>query len=162
MNALRAKRLSLHYEEARREAKKEFLRHHSDPLFVAALMLYVGEGDKLPKNPVRITNTEVSVLRIFALFLKKYCTVPSEKMRVWILGYPDLDMIKCEKRWSQELKIPMSQFYKSQIIQGKHKSKKLHYGVGTLIISDTRLKAKILEWIDLLCQKIETAGMVQW
>ncbi|MDP2630043.1 MAG: hypothetical protein Q8P56_01410 [Candidatus Uhrbacteria bacterium] len=163
MNLLRAKKLTLHYEEARGEARREFLQFHSDPLFVAALMLYAGEGDKLLKNQVRIANTDFFVLRIFAYFLTKYCAVPPKKVRVWVLGYPDLRMEECEEKWSKELNVPMDQFYKSQVIRGKHKTRKLHYGVGNLIISDTRLKAKIMQWIELLSNKIvKDAGMVQW
>ncbi|MDO8520800.1 MAG: hypothetical protein Q7S52_01670 [bacterium] len=164
MNTMRAVQLTRRYEEAKKEAEKEFLVYRGDQLFVAALMLYVGEGDKsLANNMVRITNIEPKVLRIFYAFVKKYCPAEARKVRAWILLYPDLDPQACQKYWSRELGLPHESFYKSQVIQGRHKTKKLHYGVGTITIGDKRLKVKLLRWIELVCQNIEqNAGMVQW
>lgn len=164
MNAARSTQLSRRYEDAKKEAEKEFLGCRNDQLFIAALMLYVGEGDKsLANNMVRITNIEPKVLRIFYAFVKKYCPAEAKKVRAWILLYPDLDLQACQKYWSQELGLGHENFYKSQMIQGRHKTKKLHYGVGTITIGDKRLKVKVLRWIELVCQNIEqNAGMVQW
>ena len=82
-------------------------------------------------------------------------------MRAWVLLCPDLSIDECLIFWSQKINLTKANFYKSQVIEGKHKTKKLHYGVGTLIIGDKRLKVQILEWIGLLCQNLEAeAGMV--
>lgn len=164
MNALRATQLMRRYEDAKIEAGREFEQRKNEQLFIAALMLYVGEGDKsTANNMVRITNVEPRVLRIFYSFVKKYCPAEKEKVRAWILLYPDLDPQVCHNYWSHELGLSSKNFYKAQVIQGRHKTKKLHYGVGTITIGNKRLKVKILRWIDLVCKNIEqNAGMVQW
>ena len=60
-----------------------------------------------------------------------------------MLCYPDHDIEKCLKWWSDSIGINRNQFYKTQVIQGRHKEKKLLYGVGNIIISDVLLKTKI-------------------
>ena len=118
------------------------------------LMPYLGEGDKsLKNNNVRITNTDPHVLTLFAHFLVKVCEIPQARMRAWVLLYPDLNIDECLMFCSQKNNLSKANFYKSQVIKGKHKTKKLHYGVGTLIIGDKRLMVQILEWIGLLCRK---------
>lgn len=162
MNGLRAVQLAQRYVDAKNEADKEFERHSTTPLFTAALMLYLGEGDKsMDNNLVRITNVDPAVLRIFYLFVKRYCTEDEKRVRAWILLYPDLNPQICHEYWSRELGLSLQNFYKAQVIKGKHKTKKLHYGVGTITIGCKRLKVKILRWIELSCKKLEfNAGMV--
>lgn len=162
MNDTRSKKLRSYYKDAQIEAEREFDVFCSDPCFVAALMLYLGEGDNNgTPNRVKIANTNVSVLRIFLIFLRSHCKVPPERIRFWMLGYPDLNVKSCEKWWSDKLQIPLEQFQKTQVIQGRHKSKKLHFGVGNIIVADTRLKMKVRRWIELLCEKLEKeAGIV--
>lgn len=162
MNVARADKLMRIYGDAKQYALSSFPNNSKHTLFVAALMLYLGEGDKsLKNNNVRITNTDPHVLSLFAHFLEQFCEIPRARMRAWVLLYPDLSIEECLMFWSQKINLPRDNFYKSQVIKGKHKTKKLHYGVGTLIIGDKRLKVQILEWIELLCQKLEAeAGMV--
>ncbi len=162
MNILRKEKLTAGYELMKVTAENEFSLFATDPHFIAALMLYLGEGDKsLKTGMVRITNTDPAVLRIFTIFLEKFCAIKKERLRAWILLYPDLNENDCKKYWSQALLLPHENFYKSQTIQGKHKTKRLHYGVGTIIIGDKRLKVKILRWIELLSEQLtNSAGMV--
>src|SRR5688572_23770642 len=46
LNKVRGKHLAEVYEQARQEARKEFKFLKYNPLFIAGLMLYWGEGDK--------------------------------------------------------------------------------------------------------------------
>ena len=56
--ATKKKFASLH-EEYRREAIAEFEQKKNDPLFIAGLMLYWGEGDKNVENScIRLSNSE--------------------------------------------------------------------------------------------------------
>ena len=164
INQARTTLLSTKYSQARAEAEEYFLKNKADPLFIAGIMLYAGEGDKSMKsNLVRISNAEARLLRIFKLFIDKHCFVRSEKMHFWALVYPDNNIDECEKYWEKEVGVPRKQFYKSQRTEGRHKTKKLIYGVGNIIIGDKVLKVRILEWIRLASEKLcENAGMVQW
>jgi hypothetical protein len=118
-------------------------------------MLYIGEGDKSKDNPrVRIGNIDVNVLSIFIKFLERYCLIPREKVRFWLLAYPDTDTNLALDWWSKKLNLTKNQLYKTQIIEGRHKTRKLLYGVGNIILSSRVLKVKILKWIDLISEDL--------
>jgi len=137
-------------EEARQQAKKEFPRLKRNPLFIAGLMLYWGEGDsKIENAQVRLANTNPDLIKLFSLFLKNVCKIPSEKIKISMILYPDLDEKKCRLFWSIAAKIPPEQFKKSQIIKGKHPTKKLSYGICVVRLTSRQLKEKIFMWLSL-------------
>ncbi len=148
----------------RRQARKEFPSLADNPFFGPGLVIYWGEGDKrLSNSIVRISNTDHRILKIFASFLKFSCKVSPDKIRVWLLLYPDLVESKCKEYWSKELKIPAEQFTKAHFITGKEKQRKIRYGVCSIQVYSRELKEKIIEWIDLYSKKLENvdfAGMV--
>jgi len=158
LNEKITKKLKEKYKNAEAEAETEFKRHKNNPLFISGLMLYMGEGDKKRGDGIiRISNIDPGVLKIFALFLKRFLFVKQEKIKFWILLYPDLNEKICKIWWKNRLQIKDKSFYKNQIIQGKHKKKRLQYGVGNIILSNKFLKTKLLKWIDLISEYI--AGM---
>jgi len=136
-------------ENARKEAKNDFSRYRNDLLFCAGVMLYWGEGDKNPKNPVRVSNTDPGLLRVFVKFLKHYAKVPSSKIKAFSILYPDLDEKTSNRYWSSKIGLPLKNFYKTQHIQGRHKTRRLGYGIGAVVVSSGQLKEKILQWIEL-------------
>ena len=149
MNTSRKNILDKMYLEVEQGAKIEFQLYKNDPLFTAGLMVYAGEGDKKNKNQVRLSNSEYYLHLVFIRFIEKFLNYPRGKIKFWLLLYPDHNVEECLNIWSQKLKIGRKNFHKSQIIQGKSKSRKLQYGVGNSIISNTVLKKKILKWLDL-------------
>jgi len=137
------------YEETEKEAIKEFEIYKNNPLFMAGLMLYAGEGDKTNKYNIKLTNSEFYLHVIFIAFLEKFLNIKRDKIKIWLLLYPDHDIEKSIKIWSEKLIINKSNFHKSQVIIGKEKTKKLQYGVGNSIISSVILKKKLLKWLEL-------------
>lgn len=155
INQRRVLLLSEKYRLVEEKATIQFEKLKNDPIFIAALMLYLGEGDKSTSNHmVRIGNIDIAVHKIFIKFLLKYCEIPLEKLRFWILAYPDLDIEVCKSWWGTQLNLKPENFYKTQVIQGKHKTKRLRYGVGTIIIGNKALKVKILKWLELMCVEL--------
>ena len=151
MNNKRSSDLADKYKKVEEEASREFEKFKNEPLFVAALMLYLGEGSKLAKHPsVRISNTDIAVLKIFINFVTKYCNIPLTDVRFWLLSYPDINHEKCLEWWIRGLNLSRNNLYKTQVIEGKHKTKRLLYGVGNIIIPLKILKIKILKWIELM------------
>lgn len=139
------------HEKMKKEAKEEFVKHKDNPLFVAGLMLYLGEGDKSVRTGhLRICNTDPFVLKIFMRFLTLFCDIDMSKIRFWLLCYPDHNIEKCLNWWSESIGLGKNQFYKTQVIQGRHKEKKLIYGVGNITITSTFLKTKVLKWIEIM------------
>lgn len=151
MNEIRSAKLIEKYDLAKNEASRDYNEFKNDPLFIASLMLYAGEGDKSPKTSfIRMANIEYSILRIFVNFLVKYCDRNKKTIKFWLLAYPELNINECEKWWMEKIGLKYSNLYKTQVIQSRHKTKKLLYGVGNIIISNKVQKVKILKWIELL------------
>lgn len=149
LDKIRGIRLKRLYEEARKEAKNDLLELKYNPLFIAGLMLYWGEGDKLTKYSTAITNTDPDLIRLYVLFLKNACRIPEEKIRAHVLIYPDLNEEDCRKYWARESGIDLSRFTESTTILGRHKTRRIKYGVCIVGISSTYFKVKMLEWLKL-------------
>lgn len=140
--------------DAREEARKEFKFLSQNPLFTAGVMLYWAEGDSVLKNPLRFTNTNASMIALYVKFLIKVCGVPKEDLRANIILYKDLDERYNINFWSRASTIPKIQFYKTQYIKGKHKTKRLTNGICMIICNKRIRKEKMMVWIDLLSKNL--------
>lgn len=137
-------------QKNRNEAIEEFKELKHDPLFLAGLMLYWGEGERNPKSSqVRLGNSDPLMIKTFYLFLKKTLKVQENKIWAWLLLYPDLIDPVQRNFWSASTGLPMGIFKKSIYIKGKHPKKRLAYGVCTIYVSSRALKERILKWIEL-------------
>jgi hypothetical protein len=154
LNKARGNQYKKLYAEAERSAVIEYKHYRQSPLFMAGLMLYVGEGDNSDNHVIRIANARMDVHRIFIKFSMEYLGVSREKIRFWVLLYPDLEPEKCSRAWSKALKIPLSQFHKYQVIEGRSKKRTLHSGVGNTIIGGTVLKKRLLKWIQIATKEL--------
>ena len=153
----RKRMLFLKYEDALTDARFEFEKWKNDPLFVAGLMLYAGEGDNKTRCHIRISNTDWKLHTIFIAFTEKYLLFAKDKLHCQLVVYPDNSIEEMEEFWSRKLGISRENFYKTQVIQGKSK-RRLQFGVCMTIINNTRVKYKLLEWISLF--KDQYAGLV--
>ncbi len=151
MNDKRRMNLERLYVDADNEAIEEFSALKNNPLFITAISLYWGEGDKIFKNgQVRVSNIDWKMLDIFKRFLQNICSVPEEKLRGEILLYPDLDPDECLNFWSSHVNLPKQNFFKPVLIKGRPgKRRTTHYGIGIIQVSDKALKKKILKWVEL-------------
>ncbi len=154
LNKARGNQYKKMYAEAERSAITEYKHYKNNPLFIAGLMLYVGEGDNTDNHLIRIANSRTDIHRIFIKFAVEYLGVPHKDIRFWLLLYPDLDEVTCMKHWSKKVGISVFQFYKNQVIQGRSKKRTLHFGVGNTIIGGTVLKKKLLKWILLASKEL--------
>lgn len=143
-------RWKLRHQEYRTAAVREFDRLKDDPLFLAGMMLYWGEGEKQQKSSqVRLSNSEPEMIKIFNLFLTKRLKIPAEKVSAWLLLYPDLVDSVQKNFWAKATGLSLGQFKKSIYIKGRHPTKRLSYGVCTIYISSRALKERILKWLEL-------------
>jgi len=142
------------HQNYRNQAKEEFTSLKDNPLFIAGLMLYWGEGDKgLKSGQVKLANTDPAMIKIFYSFLRDVIAVPVEKIHIWLLLYPDLLDNVQRNFWSKATGVPLYQFKNSVYIKGRHPTKRLSYGVCNIYVTSRELKEKILTWLDL-SQKI--------
>lgn len=152
LNLIRGAYLTKLYEEARGEAKREFQYFKLHPLFVTGITIYWGEGDKTHGHNVRIANTDPLMIKLFVRFLAEVCGIPKERIRIWILLYPDLDEKQCINFWIKSSGLRKRNFTKSIIIQGRHKTRRVHFGVCNVGVSSKYLKQKLSVWLQLLPQ----------
>ena len=149
------KRWKAYRKYYREEAKKEFPILRSNPLFLAGLMLYWGEGDSNLKNQVRLSNTDPRMIKLFNEFLQKICKASKEKIRLSLIIYPDLTDEDCKKFWSNRVKVSLNQFDKSSIIYGRHPTKRLENGICIIRVNNSPgLKEKIIIWTDLIVKDL--------
>ena len=151
MSDTRRKSLQASYRRQRSIARKQFEEFKQDRLFIAGLTIYWGEGDnKLEDGVIRVANTDPAMIRLFYDFLKKYLPEISDKAKIYLVLYPDLDDISCKRYWSTKVGIPLKRFINSSVIVGKSKKRTISYGIGTITISSRLYKESIITWIDLL------------
>lgn len=172
LDKIRGQHLAKAYEAARTEARQEFELLKYDPLFISGVMLYWGEGTKDPKQGVKFTNSDPKMIQFFVQFLLKSCRIPTEKVKAYVLIYPELEEKTTRAYWSKASGLPWEQFTKSVVIAGRHATRRLGWGVCTVSVSSTYFKQKMLEWIKLLPGELlrkeyyenigPSAGMVQW
>lgn len=158
LNTERGITLAARYEQAETEALRDLEQYGRDPLFVCALAAYWGEGDKVTKGQVRITNTDPKMLSMFYVFLTSICHVQEDRIHGSVFVYPDLDPQKCILFWQQETGV--KHFHKAINLPSRHKSRRLPYGVCTIVVSSTYLKRKMTLWIDQLPQLVLNSGAI--
>lgn len=138
------------HQSYRDEAEKEFIKLKKDPLFLSGVMLYWGEGEKTAKSSaLKFTSNDPQMIRVFYNFLEKTLKVPNDKIKAYLLLYPDLNESMQKSFWSKAAGIPIDRFWNSIFIDSKKSKKRLSYGTCNLRIDSRELKEKMLTWINL-------------
>lgn len=158
LNKIRGERLRRAYQAAAEEAREEFEILKYNPAFIAGIMLYWGEGDKLSGQNVKLTNTDPEMIKLFVFFLTQVLGVPKSRVRGHILLYPDLDDWLSRAYWVKASGLSREHFTKSTVIQGKHKTRRLSFGICMITVSSAYLKVKILEWLKLMPLELMNKG----
>lgn len=143
------------------ENKKKFLPLTERELVLAGMFLYWGEGQKRLNGPIGINNTDPKVVKFSLYWLTNSLKISKERIRVYLHLYKDMDIDSEIKFWSNELKIPLSQFSKPYIKESTRKGlthKGFGHGTCALVIGNVLLKEKIMMTIEALadfyCSKI--------
>ncbi len=157
LNKTRGAHLQRVYQDARNEAKIEFQKLKYHPLFIAGLMLYWGEGEKISRNHVRITNVDSKMIRLFLNFLINICQIDKKKIRANIFIYKDLNGDTCRKYWIQNAGLLAEQFTKDIVLPSRHLTKRVPQGVCTITVSSSYLKEKMLTWLDLISEELASS-----
>jgi predicted transcriptional regulator len=154
LNKIRGEHLARLYREARNEAREEFEYFKLYPTFISGIALYWGEGDKLSRHLIRIGNIDPLMIRIFVEFLCEVCGIPKKAIRAYVLLYPDLDPNKCKDFWIKKSGLSAENFNKCVVIRGRHKTRRIPYGVCYVSVSSTYLKEKMRIWLTLLPKEL--------
>ncbi len=136
----------------------EPLVRQEEDLFIAGLMLYMGEGAKTG-NTVDFANSDPRLLKIFILFLRKICGVEEGKMRFYLYCFSDQNSDSLKAFWSKELKVDSNQFTKPYIkesapVKAPKKTRIMPYGVLHIRYNDKRLLEKMLSLCSTLIARL--------
>lgn len=117
-------------------------------LYGLGLGIYWGEGDKSPKQSVRVANTDPGLLIMFKKFLINICGVSENKILYSIICFNDSDPKQCARFWKEKLELLEEKFGKIVQIppQGKGIYKnKSQFGVCTLSVHNIKFKYWIMQ-----------------
>ena len=117
-----------------------------DVSLVGLGILYFAEGSKSTKGTVMFGNSDPSIIRLFVNGLKKNFKIDKSKFRCTVQCRADQDTAKLENYWAEVTRIPLRQFYKSQIdprTAGKPTKKSNYMGVCRINYLSSEIDIKL-------------------
>ena len=124
---------------------------------ICALALYWGEGAK-NRRVVDLANSDSDILKVFLRYLREILEVDESRLRVYLYCFDSQKVTDLIKYWSNQLNIPIEQFSKPYIVQGrKNKEDKMLHGLAHVRYNDKRLLEYLLKEI----RKLKTMGRLQ-
>jgi len=99
--------------------QKRFNKLSKKTLFVAGLMLYLGEGDKRRYERIVLANTDPKIIKFFIKWITDFLGVTKENIKVQLHLHKNMDIEKETMFWKNELGLPETHFYKPAIREPK-------------------------------------------
>ena len=154
MRAKREKKLQRYYQEA----QKLYLPLSKRGLLLAGILLYWGEGTKVNRGRVLISNTDPAVLKFAVYWLESGLGISRESFKVQLHLYNDMDIQKTINYWSKALRISKKQIAKPYIkksnrVELTHKG--FGHGTCNLVVYNTEIKEKIMAAIQVISDYAE-------
>ncbi len=109
-------------QEAQVLAQKDVGKMSKRDLFMFGLGIYTGEGSKTVC--VRIVNSDPTIIKTSIVWFEKVYGLKKENFSVRLHLYPDRSVTKCQKYWSNQTGIPLSQFHVANIDKRTNKKSK--------------------------------------
>lgn len=129
------------------QEKRNFKNLSPKSLWIAGLMLYLGEGDKKNTARIGLANTDVWVIQFFLRWLVKFMGVRKNEIRIELHLYENMNIAKEEKFWQDKLGFSRSQLYKTQVRKLKpgsfSYSESFRHGTCSLLVSGTERKTRL-------------------
>ena len=136
---------------------KTNLNVEQEKLLIAGVMLYWAEGSKKNNNHVAFSNSDPDMVKLFLNFLREICGIQESRLHLLLHIYTDQNENELKSFWSGVTKIPLNQFHKTYIHQGKagNYKKKSQYGTISLRYGDKKLFDQIIQWIERYKKTLE-------
>lgn len=117
-------------------------------LFIAGLFLYWGEGTKSSEAQIAFANTDPAMIKFFVQWIQKSLNIPTEKIKVRLHLYQDMNIEIETNFWSKNLNIEKSQFRKPYIkdsrLSGLTYKNGFGHGTCNIMIGSAILEKKIM------------------
>ena len=137
-------------EAAYEQGRSEFDGLVSDPTFRDFVVLYIAEGYKRNRNVVSLGNSDPRVVELAARWMR---ALSDHTMTYGVQFHADQNLSDLEAFWGSRLGVEPDQIRfqrKSNSGQLGGRSWRSRYGVLTVRVSDTLLRARLQAWIDRL------------
>lgn len=141
----------LKYEKRTQEvidnAKKEFISFSKNPLALIGIVLYWAEGGR-KHGYFQFSNSDPIIIKTMMRWLREFCKIPEEKLRIRVYIHKIYAHENCEKFWSRVANIPISKFQKTIYKPTPHKIKKnfSYKGCIQIRVVNTDLFKKVIGW----------------
>jgi AcrR family transcriptional regulator len=136
--------------EAYRQSEEEFARLCEEPTFRDFVCLYIGEGCKRARNQVALCNSDPAVVRLAQFWIARFSANP---VRYSIQYHSDQSLDGLRRFWSDRLGIDPGEIRfqrKSNSNQLTGRRWRSKYGVFNVRAADTRFRARLRAWVDLV------------
>jgi len=136
-------------EAAYREGVASYEELAEDPTFRDFVCLYIGEGYKRDRNRVALANSDPLVVLLATRWMRR----PSDRSPVfWLQYHADQDPAQLARFWSALLQAQPTSvrlLRKSNSNQLTGRTWRSRYGVLSVTVLDTYLRARLQAWMDL-------------
>ncbi len=133
------------FEEGRKEASK------NNTLLLTICMLYWAEGSKSDNNSIQISNTDIDMLKIFVLGLKKIYNCSDEDIYIEISSYSENGLSEEEIKNAVSTRLEVAKdriknirFDVDRRVRSGKKKNKHPYGIVRVSVYNTEIKQKLL------------------
>jgi hypothetical protein len=135
---------------------KTGLNSDEEKLKVAGLILWVTEGSLKNEDVVHTSNSEPSLIRLFAEFLLRVCGVDKTKIRLRVLYYPDMEMSREEvtQFWAETTGLDEDQIRINEYQAVHNHRLASRYGTATLSVANVKLRDQMEVWLQELYQDL--------
>jgi hypothetical protein len=137
-------------EVAYEEGRRTFTELAADPGFRDFLCLYLAEGSKRDRNRVGVCNSDPAVIRLCDASLRR---LTSRALHHSIQYHADQDLDELRRFWAAEVGVDPESIRlqrKSNSNQLAGRTWRSPYGVLTVSVNDTLLRARLQGWLDCL------------
>jgi hypothetical protein len=137
-------------ERAYADGAEEFDRLAIDPTFRDFVCLYMAEGSKRSRNVVAIGNSDPSIVKLAARWMREFST---KKLRYSIQFHADQDLGTLTAFWAGELGVGPESIRLQRKSNSNHltgRTWRSHWGVLTVWAGDTAFRARLEAWMDCL------------
>lgn len=136
-------------EAAYREGVESYAGLAEDPTFRDFVCLYIGEGSKRDRNRVALANSDPIVILHATRWMRRLSERP---LMFWLQFHADQQPAELVRFWSGLLDTPSDTvrlLRKSNSNQLTGRTWRSRYGVLSVAIMDTYLRARLQAWMDL-------------
>jgi len=102
-------------QEVYKEEKKEMKEISQESLYIAGLMLYLGEGAKHRDSSLVLANSDPRLIKFFMKWLTTFLNISVSDMRIQLHLYENMNIEEEKRFWSKYLEMPQKNFYKVSV-----------------------------------------------